>query len=181
MSRDTALRAAPAGHGVLEQRRSSPGLLLALLGHAAMRRLRETHTAQNLTPRQFYLLGLLHDRGPTAQSELGQLLDTDPSILVTMLNPLEDRGWISRERDPADRRRHAVTLTAAGERHLTTAAAAQREAEDALLAGLDEGERAQLRDLLLAVEAGLGHELTCATGAETISQCPPRDASACET
>src|SRR5215210_602126 len=46
--------------GVLEERRSSPGLLLALLGQEAMRRLREAHTANNLKPRQFQLLGLLH-------------------------------------------------------------------------------------------------------------------------
>ena len=43
--------------GILEERRSSPGLPLALLGDAAMRRLRDAHTAHNLMPRQFQLLG----------------------------------------------------------------------------------------------------------------------------
>jgi hypothetical protein len=58
--------------GVLEERRDSPGLLLALLGQSAMRRLREVRTANGLSPRQFHLLALLHDRGPTGQGELGQ-------------------------------------------------------------------------------------------------------------
>jgi DNA-binding MarR family transcriptional regulator len=147
--------------GVLQERRSSPGLLLALLGHVAMRRLRDAHTARHLSPRQFHLLGLLHDHGGMGQSELGQTMGTDPSILVTMLNPLEADGLVSRERDPADRRRHVVTLTAAGEQHLTRAAEAQREAEDTLFVGLDDEQREQLRRLLLAVQEGLGHEPSC--------------------
>ena len=115
--------------GVLEERRSSPGLLLALLGQEAMRRLREAHNAHNLKPRQFQLLGLLHDHGAMAQRELGEIMGVDPSILVTLLNPLEADGFVSRERDPVDRRRHVVTLTATGQRHFNSATRAQREAE----------------------------------------------------
>ena len=111
---------------VLPERRSSPGLLLALLGHMAMRRLRDAHTASRLSPRQFHLLGLLHDHGALSQTELGQTTGTDPSILVTMLNPLEADHLIRRERDPKDRRRHLVTLTPAGVQHLNRAADAQR-------------------------------------------------------
>jgi DNA-binding MarR family transcriptional regulator len=137
--------------GILEERRSSPGLLLALLGQDAMRRLRDAHTAHDLMPRQFQLLGVLDDHGPMGQRELGQAMATDPSILVTLLNPLEAGWYLGRNRDPADRRRHVVTLTAAGKRHLERAAEAQREAEDAIFAGLDAEQRAQLRDLLMAL------------------------------
>lgn len=151
----------PGEGGVLLERRSSPGLLLALLGHVAMRRLRDAHTARHLSPRQFHLLGLLHDRGAMGQSELGQTMGTDPSILVTMLNPLEADGLISRERDPADRRRHLVTLTPAGTQRLGRAAEAQREAEKALFVGLDDEQREQLRRLLLAVQEGLGDQPSC--------------------
>ena len=149
-----------AGERVLEQRRSSPGLLLALLGQMSMRRLREAHTALDLTPRQFHLLAVLHDRGAVGQTELGQMLGTDPSILVTILNPLESDGLIARERDPGDRRRHLVSLTTDGERHLTRATEAQHAAEDALFVGLDDEQREQLRQLLLAVREGLGPEST---------------------
>lgn len=141
----------PVVRSVLEERRSSPGLLLALLGHDAMRHLRAAHDAQGLKPRQFQLLGLLHDHGPMGQRELGQAMATDPSILVTLLNPLEADGFVSRDRDPVDRRRHVVTLTPAGERHLDRAAQAQREAEDALFAGLSAEQRDQLRELLIAL------------------------------
>src|SRR5215207_10764342 len=137
--------------GVIEERRSSPGLLLALLGQDAMRRLRDAHTAHDLMPRQFQLLGLLDDDGPMGQRELGQAMATDPSILVTLLNPLEADGFVARTRDPADRRRHVVTLTDAGRRQLERAAEAQREAEDAIFAGLSADQRDQLRGLLIAL------------------------------
>ena len=141
--------------GVLEEHRDSPGLMLALLGQEAMRRLRAAHTAHDLKPRQFQILGLLHDHGPLGQGELGQTMGVDPSILVTLLNPLEAGGYVARRRDPADRRRHHVELTARGERHLESASRAQRETEDALFAALDPDQRAQLRALLLTVRDGL--------------------------
>ena len=151
-----AFEAVPRAEGILEERRSSPGLLLALLGHDAMRRLRDAHTAHDLMPRQFQLLGLLDDHGPMGQRELGQAMATDPSILVTLLNPLEADGYIARNRDAADRRRHVVTLTAKGKRHLNRAAEAQREAEDAIFAGLSTDQRDQLRDLLIALRDSRG-------------------------
>ena len=150
---DLTTTAAP---GILDEHRSSPGLLLALLGQDAMHRLRAAHTAHDLKPRQFQILGLLHDHGGLAQRELIHEMGVAPSILVTLLNPLEADGLVMRQRDPDDRRRHLVTLTAAGKRHLTSAARAQQETEDALFASLDENQRRQLRTLLIALRDGLG-------------------------
>jgi DNA-binding MarR family transcriptional regulator len=162
-------RAAPAASALLDERRASPGLLLALLGHHAMRRLREVHTRHELSPRQFQLLGLLHESGPLGQRELGQLMEIDPSILVTLLNPLEAEGLLSRRRDALDRRRHLVKLTARGERRLAAAARAQREAEDELFAGLDERQREQLRVLLVALKDSLSGD--CAAAADASEDC----------
>src|SRR5215216_2996728 len=152
-ARTDQMTTAPAS--ILDEHRSRPGLLLALLGHEAMRRLRAAHTAHNLKPRQFQILGLLHDHGGLAQRDLMQEMGVDPSILVTLLNPLEADGLVARERDPGDRRRHLVTLTPAGERHLASASRAQKETEDALFAPLDDDQREQLRGLLLALTDGL--------------------------
>jgi DNA-binding MarR family transcriptional regulator len=136
---------------VVEEISSSNGFLLALLGQDAMRRLRDALTTHDLKPRQFQILDLLADRGPIGQRELGETMAIDHSILVTMLNPLEADGLIERKRSGTDRRRHDVTVTPAGKRRLANAAQAQREAEDALFAGLTEQQRDQLRELLLAL------------------------------
>jgi DNA-binding MarR family transcriptional regulator len=147
---------------ILEERRNSPGLMLAMLGQEAMRRLRDAHTADDLSPRQFHLLGLLHDRGAIGQGELGQAMRIDPSVLVTLLNPLEERGLLSRERDRADRRCHVVTLTTAGAAQLERSAEAQREAEEAFFAGFDDDRREQLRELLISLRDGCEDEAAAA-------------------
>jgi DNA-binding MarR family transcriptional regulator len=120
-----------------------------------MRRLRAAHTDHNLSPRQFHLLGLLHDRGAMTQRELGALMDVDPSVVVTLLNPLEADGYISRQRDPSDRRRHVVTLTPSGAQQLDRAAQAQRDAEDEIFATLSAAQRNQLRRLLILLRDDL--------------------------
>ncbi len=135
----------------LERERSSPGLLLALLGGYAMRRLRTAHDVNDLKPRQFEILGLLIERGPITQVDLASTMATAPSILVTLLNPLEERGWINRTRDPNDRRRHLVEITKAGASRFRTASEAQRQVEDEVFSALDDEQRSQLRDLLLIV------------------------------
>jgi DNA-binding MarR family transcriptional regulator len=161
-ARDTRKPGAKTG-SVLEERRTSPGLLLALLGQEAMRVLRDAHAAVELSPRHFQLLGLLHDQGPMGQRDLGGLMGVEPSVLVTLLNPLEVSGFVSRRRDAADRRRHVVSLNAAGERRLVRAARAQREAEDELFSGLNDKQRRQLAVLLLAVSDGLAVQSECAS------------------
>ena len=93
-------------------------------------------------------------------------MSVDPSILVTLLNPLEADGLVSRERDPGDRRRHLVTLTAAGDRQLASASRAQKETEDALFASLDDDQRKHLRALLLALRDGLAADPTRACTAD---------------
>src|SRR3954465_11526499 len=158
-----------ASAGILDEHRTSPGLLLALLGQEAMHRLRAAHTAHNLKPRQFQILGLLHDHGGLAQRDLVQTMDMAPSMLVTLLNPLEADGLVSRERDPDDRRRHLVTLTPAGQTQLASAARAQKDTEDALFAALDNDQREQLRGLLLALSDGLA--------ANPDTACSPEDAA----
>jgi DNA-binding MarR family transcriptional regulator len=162
----TSTTSATSGPALLDQHRNSPGLMLALLGHEAMRRLRDAHTANDLTPRQFHILGLLYDRGPLAQADLATETDTAASVLVTLLNPLEAHGLVTRTRDPRDRRRHLVVLTEQGRQRLSAAAAAQHQVEDDLFRSLNESQRWQLTQLLVLVRDDLteGNE-HCATPA----------------
>jgi len=134
-----------------------------------MRKLREVHTRYELSPRQFQLLGLLHDRGALSQRDLGEVMEIDPSILVTLLNPLEADGLIWRERAELDRRRHFVNLTGRGARRHAAAARAQREAEDLLFAPRDEDPRERLHGLLIAHNPSLPGE--CAAAARAAGDC----------
>jgi DNA-binding MarR family transcriptional regulator len=116
-----------------------------------------------LRPRHLIALGVLHERGPLCQQALGEALSLDPSNVVGLLNELEERGLVARQRDPADRRRHIVSLSTAGLREVAASDAAFTRVEDDVLKALSPAERAQLRDLLTRAVAGnAGHRGACA-------------------
>jgi DNA-binding MarR family transcriptional regulator len=56
---------------------------------------------------------------------------------------------IERRRDPKDRRRHLVNLTADGKRQLARFRSMVKQMEEEFLAPLDDESRATLHDLLL--------------------------------
>jgi DNA-binding MarR family transcriptional regulator len=101
-----------------------------------------------LRPRHLIALSVLNEHGPLSQQALGEALSLDPSNVVGLLNELEQRLLITRERDPADRRRHIVSLSGAGASELAASDAQFARMEDEVLVALSAAERAQLRDLL---------------------------------
>jgi DNA-binding MarR family transcriptional regulator len=126
--------------------------VLPLLEHLARvgRRAAETTMSPGgLRPRHLIALKLLSDHGPASQQGLADTLSLDPSNVVGLLNELEERELITRRRDPADRRRHIVELSARGEEELGLAYARFRLVEDDLLSALSAEERATLYDLLV--------------------------------
>ena len=133
---------------VLDSAGARTGITLTVLGEAFSRGIRDVLAEHDLKPRQLRILDLLDDRGPIGQRELAELMGIDHSVLVNLLNPLEDGKLIKRERDTVDRRRHVVTIAAAGKRRLGQADQAFREAEDAFFATLSVKERKQLHGLL---------------------------------
>jgi DNA-binding MarR family transcriptional regulator len=94
------------------------------------------------------VLAYLRDHGRVSQQGLSVGLCTDANTCVLVLNELEAAGWVSRRRDPSDRRRHLVELTAEGSDALHRAEGAQATIEDEVLAALSSGERDTLQDLL---------------------------------
>lgn len=106
-----------------------------------------------LRPPEFAILEQLSASGALSQLGLAQLVQIHPSNLVALLDGLEDNHFLSRERDPADRRRHVLTITPAGERIVVAGRAATEEAERSILAPLAPEERALFLALLGRVTA----------------------------
>jgi DNA-binding MarR family transcriptional regulator len=73
---------------------------------------------------------------------------------VLLLNELDDHGYVERQRDPKDRRRHIVVITPAGVKALAKAGAKLEELEGEVLSNLDAAEREQLGDLLARAMEG---------------------------
>jgi DNA-binding MarR family transcriptional regulator len=96
----------------------------------------------------YRLLATLVEAGPASQAELGRHTRIHLSDMVAAINELESGGYVERSRDPADRRRNVINVTAAGRRRAAELAARGAEIQDALLAPLTGPERAELTDLL---------------------------------
>ena len=98
--------------------------------------------------RHYVTLSYVANPGGISQQHLAQILMMDANNVVLLLNELEHEGWVRRVRDPADRRRHLVEITDAGQGKVDHAQAARETVEDDVLANLDASERETLRRLL---------------------------------
>lgn len=70
---------------------------------------------EGLTVTQFGVLEALHHIGPLCQSELAEKLLKSGGNLTLVVDNLEKAGYVTRERDPADRRYVVVKLTGKGQ------------------------------------------------------------------
>lgn len=94
------------------------------------------------------VLKMLAAIGPRSQQVLSEELRIDRSVMVGIADELEKAGYVRRERDPADRRAYAVTITAPGRRALAKAEKSIPEFLDRTFAALTPAERDQLTTLL---------------------------------
>jgi DNA-binding MarR family transcriptional regulator len=131
------------------------GVLLLKIGKVAERRIAEALRPTGLTPRH---LGVMFEvqACPTSQQALIEMVGVDASKLVGLLNDLEADGLIVRKRDPQDRRRHIVEVSAKGSARLEEAKKIAATVEEELLAGLDAEQRSELLVLLAQVADSSG-------------------------
>ncbi len=134
------------------------GYLLVRLGKHAQRVFSLKVEPLGLRPAHCDILLTLSDRGALAQVEIASILSIERAHLVALLDQLEEQGLVLREADAADRRRHAVRLTARGVRVATQLSKIALAVEKELLAPLDPKAREVLRKALrlLAKDADEG-------------------------
>jgi DNA-binding MarR family transcriptional regulator len=126
--------------------------LLSQLNRVVYRR--ATEDVLGIKLKQLIALEILAKNEGCLQQELGATLMVDPNNCVLLLNELDEHGFVERQRDPEDRRRHIVVITAAGVKALAKAEAELEELEGEVLSNLDASERGRLRDLLLRAMDG---------------------------
>ncbi|GAB3880592.1 MarR family winged helix-turn-helix transcriptional regulator [Kibdelosporangium lantanae] len=122
-----------------------------LLGRLYMTSLTlETEALEDLgvDVKQQAVLTFLAEIGPVTQQQLGQRIGIDRTTIVTLVDGLEQHGYVERERSPHDRRAYQLTLTDTGRAAQKTGHKRVAKAERALLDNLTGPERDTLKRLL---------------------------------
>jgi DNA-binding MarR family transcriptional regulator len=156
---DVATSGAKVAMRLPEELVSSALFLLKRLGVSAKERSFTAYEELGLHPYHHAILAVLDEGSRETQGSIADSLGYDRGQLVGLLDELEAAGLIERRRDPTDRRRHVVEMTAAGRKTLAKLRALSRRLEQDFLEPLDERERQVLHTLLL--ELAEEHLPTC--------------------
>jgi DNA-binding MarR family transcriptional regulator len=105
-----------------------------------------------LRPTKFSALALIVANPDISQAGLARALSVERSNLVLIVDELEGRELITRNRVMGDRRTYALRATLKGRRLHDKAVAAIRAHEERLLARLTPDERHRLVELLRRIE-----------------------------
>jgi DNA-binding MarR family transcriptional regulator len=107
---------------------------------------------ENLTAAEINALANLGEGGTLSVRELSDRTGTRASTLTGILDRLENRGYLTRELDAADRRSFRLPLTEAGQAVATRVLAAVADLERAALAGLTASQIAGYHAVLTALQ-----------------------------
>jgi DNA-binding MarR family transcriptional regulator len=130
---------------------SGTGYLLGKVGAVARQRWTATLAQTGVSPNQFLVLMALAETGPVCQQFLAGVIGIDPRNIVPILDSVEARGLVSRETDPADRRRRLIELTRAGRHIAAELSALGAQTERDLLAPVPDADQESLRRILRTV------------------------------
>jgi DNA-binding MarR family transcriptional regulator len=128
---------------------ANTAFLLARIGYSFKARALDEVEGAGYSLYDYSVMAVLAEEPREAQATIANALGLDRSQLVGILDSLEERGLIERQRDPSDRRRHMVSLTTEGRKQLGRIRSIVKRLEEELLAPLDAGGRAALHGILL--------------------------------
>lgn len=101
----------------------------------------------------FAVLAMVADRPGLRQARLAEVLNIEGPHLVGLLDELQARGLIRRDRDPTDMRAHVLGPTARGRDLATRVTLAVAEHDARMLAGIPKAMRAAMAQGLERMEA----------------------------
>lgn len=117
----------------------------------------ELYAPHGLAPQQYNVLRILRGARPQplATMEIAErMLEKTPGI-TRLLDRLEEKGLVERERHPEDRRVVLCSITDRGLELLEALEEPVREATEGVLRELDDAEVARLSELLARVRSGV--------------------------
>lgn len=139
----------------------SDALLQRFLGYRMKRAfsvvqadLAETLRPFDLRMTSYTALVLIMDNPGLSQTQLAAVMDIERPNLVVLVDELEGRELIVRERVPTDRRTYALNVTLAGRRLCEKAMAAVERHEEQMFRGLSPEMRATVAEAMTVIRQG---------------------------
>ena len=111
----------------------------------------------NLSYTQYVVMMYFWEMGGGSATEVSRALLLDPSTLTPILKKLEQKGYLTRRRDPRDERSLIIQLTEAGERLQDEALSVHEKMANCL--GLSETEANRLGELIGKVLMNIEKEM----------------------
>ncbi|KPL69334.1 MarR family transcriptional regulator [Erythrobacter sp. SG61-1L] len=127
------------------------GFHIRLAHGAVYRHFAETFANLELTQKQVSVLWLVGENPAISQIELGQRLRMDRATTMTIVNRLQDRDYLRRERSETDGRKQALYLTDVGADALAKAKLAIHEHEEWLKSRFTSEEIEKLVEMLARI------------------------------
>jgi DNA-binding MarR family transcriptional regulator len=133
-----------------------PAFLVSQVGAHAAAMFAQRVAPLGIGPAHVGVLRSVADSPGRSQQAVANEFGMPPSRMVVLIDDLEQRGLIVRQRGTGDRRVHSLHLTGDGQILVTKLKGVARDAERTLFRGLSVAERRQLRGLLQRVAAEQG-------------------------
>src|SRR3990167_5325059 len=127
------------------------GFHIRLAHGAVYRHFTEAFVDLDLTQKQVSVMWLIDEHPGMSQIEVGQLLSMDRATTMTIVNRLQARGYVRRERSTSDGRKQALHLTGAGTDALLRAKDCIREHEAWLKGRFSPQEVEKLVEMLARI------------------------------
>jgi len=127
------------------------GFHIRLAHGAVYRHFTETFAELDLTQKQVSALWLVADHPGISQIELGGRLQMDRATTMTIVNRLQERDYLRRERSETDGRKQALHVTPAGLEALAEAKRCIAEHEAWLKARFSPAEIEKLVEMLARI------------------------------
>jgi DNA-binding MarR family transcriptional regulator len=139
--------------------------ILLRAAYLAMHRSTNAHLAQSgVTADQFVLLCVLAKGSTLTQQDLAQRSSSDPNTIRPMLEILERRGLVTRQRHPGDGRARTVKLTTKGLKTWKKLIAASEPVRERLLAVFRPAEIPTVLDVLGRITEAMELPISNGTG-----------------
>jgi MarR family transcriptional regulator, transcriptional regulator for hemolysin len=144
------------GHVAQSAQNEAPGMQIGILLHEVARlhggtfkRLLRPH---GMSQHQWWILACLMPGNGMTQTAIAAQLGLGKNSVGKLVDRLEERGWIVRRRDPADRRMKYIFLKTDVEFFLDEVLVTEQKFYGALLAGIPKKDQRQFLRILLQMK-----------------------------